>query len=278
MHGAFDDKSYMTSVPFKPHAWPVEYRRAIPDTIVGTAKWGQQWLLATTGLPRVVTGTTPGGMADAPIYFRQACRSKRSVRSVGHGVCWASNNGLCYHGQRGTFVMTERLLTKAQWRALNPASIIGANWGSWYVGFYDNGTTRQGFMIDTEKPDGIIWLNQGASGVFEDSVSETLFLVDTGNVIRKFDAGLVDSATFRSRVFRHPMATNPGAARIIGTTYPVTFSLWADGVLMVDARTITSDEGFRLPGGYVAEEFQVQVVGAGPLEAVFVAEEMADLP
>lgn len=277
MHGAFEDKSYRVCVPFKPHAWPVEYRRQIPDKIVGTAKWGQQWLITTTGLPRVVTGTTPAGMSDSPIYMRQACVSKRSVRSVGHGVCWASNDGLCYHGQRGTFVLTKSLLTKAQWRQISPSTIVGANWGEWYIGFYGGGTPG-GFMVNTIEPNGIIWLTQTADGVFEDSVSESLYLLTTGNVIRKWDGGAVASATFKSRVFRHPQPSCPSAARVVASTYPVTFSMWADGVLKVNAKSVTSDDVFRLPGGYMAEEFQVQISGTGPVEGVFVGEEVVDLP
>lgn len=277
MHGAFTSKQYMTCVPYKPHAWPVQYRRQVPDRIVGMAKWGQNLLLATTGQPRVVMGTTPGGMSDSPIYFRQACVSKRSVRSVGHGVCWASSAGLCYHGQQGTLILTERMLTKAQWRALVPDTIIGANWGDWYIGFYNDGT-RKGFMINTLQPDGVIWIDQGAYAVFEDQFSETLYLLDASNSIKKWDAGSVVSAYFKSKVFRHPYATNPGAARIVASTYPVTFSLWADGVLKVNAQTISNDNMFRLPGGYAAEEFQVKVEGTGPLEGVFVGEEAVDLP
>lgn len=277
MHGAHTGKQYLVCVPFKTHAWPVEYRRTVPDTIIGTAKWGQNWLLATSGLPRVVFGTTPGAMNDAPVYFKQACVSKRSVKGVGHGVCWASNNGLCYHGQKGTFILTDRLLSKAQWRALVPETIIGANWGDWYIGFYDDGV-RKGFMINTLQPDGIIWLSQGAYGVFEDSVSENLYLLDTGYAVRKWDSGAVGAATFKSKVFRHPIPTNPSVGRVVATTYPAAFSLWADGALKVNAQSITSDAPFRLPGGYVAEEFQVQISGTGPVEAVFVAEEVADLP
>ena len=277
MHGAFAGKAFQICVPFNPHAWPVEYLRIVPDTIVGTATFGENWLLATTGLPRLVTGSAPAGMAARPINFKQACVSKRSVKGVGHGACWASNNGLAYTGQLGTFLLTERLLTRAQWQALVPSTIIGAAWGEWYVGFYNDGT-RKAFMVNTVKPEGIIWLNQGAYGVFEDSISETLFILDAGNTIKKFDYGSVAAATFKSGVTRHPYATNPGAARVIATTYPVTFSLWADGDLKVSALSVTDDQGFRLPGGYEAEEFQAQIEGVGPAEALFVAEEMADLP
>jgi len=218
MHGAFFKKQYLTCQPFNPHAWPLQYRRQVPDRIVGSAKWGQNWLLATTGLPRVVMGTTPLAMVDAPRYFREACLSKRSVVGVGHGVCWASSRGLCYHGQLGTKVLTEFILTQAQWRALVPETIIGACWHDWYIGFYNDGT-RRAFMINTQRPqDGIIFVAQGAYAVFSDPLSDTLYLLDAGNVIKKWDAGTVGSATYRSRVFRHPRAVCPGAARIIATT------------------------------------------------------------
>jgi hypothetical protein len=277
MLGGNTAKQYLVCVPNSPHAWPVEYRRTVPEQIVGTATWGSNWFIATTGIPRVAFGTTPGGMADAPVRFKQACVSKRSVKGVGHGVCWASNNGLCYHGERGTFILTERLLTKAQWRALVPDTIIGASWGRWYIGFYNDGT-RKGFMIDTLQPDGIIWLEQGAYGVFEDTISENLYLLDTAYAVRKWDSGSVGSATFKSKVVRHPYETNPGAARIVASTYPVTFSLWANGNLVVNGKSVTNDQAFRLPGGYVASEFQAQATGTGPIEGVFIGEEVADLP
>ena len=276
MHGAFAGKAYSVCVPFNPHAWPVEYRRILSDTIVGTAAFGENWLIATTGKPRLVNGTSPLGMMGRPVNLKQACVSKKSVKGVEHGACWASNDGLCYHGQYGTKILTKNLLTKAQWRALVPSTIIGASWNGWYVGFYNDGT-RKGFMIDPANPVGIIWLTQGAFGVFEDSISETLFVLDTSNAIKKFDAGAAQSATFKSRVIRTPSPTNPGAARVIATTYPVTFKLWADGSLK-NTTTVADDDGFRLPGGYEAEEFQVQIEGAGAVEGVFVGESMGDLP
>lgn len=277
MHGGFHGKAWRVCVPFEAHAWPLEYRKMIPHTIVGSAAWGENWLLATTGQPYVVTGSAPMGMSARPIRWKQACVSKRSVRSVGHGVCWASNSGLAYHGQRGTFLLTKDVLTEAQWRALVPSTIIGACWGDWYIGFYNDGA-RKGFMVNTVAPAGIIFLTQGAYGVFEDTVSETLFLLDSGNLIKKWDAGSPVSATYRTGVIRHPYAVSPSSARVIATTYPVSLSMWADGTQVVNAMTISDDGGVRLPGDFEAEEFQFELTGTGPIEALFVGEEMMDLP
>jgi hypothetical protein len=278
MHGAFEGKSYSTCVPFTPHAWPIEYRRIIGDTIVGTASWGENWVLATTGIPRVVNGNSPLGMTARPVAgFKQACVSKRSVKGVGHGVCWASNDGLAYVGQAGPKILTDSILTKAQWRALVPSTITGASWGRWYIGLYNDGA-RKAFMIDTVDPQGIIWCDIEAYGAFSDSISETLYLLQAGNTIGKWDYGTKLDATFKSAVIRIPSEANPGAARIVATTYPVLFTLWADDDLKTYKMEVFDDEPFRLPGDYVASEFQVEITGKGPLEGVFIGTENADMP
>lgn len=276
MLGMFDGKQYMTCVPSNPHAWPIKFRRPVPDKIVGSAKWGQQWLLATTGIPRVVTGTTPLAMIDTPIYSSHACVSKRSVVGVGHGVVWASSKGLCYHGQLGTKMLTEDILTKEEWRALEPESMIGAHWGKWYICFYDNGTKR-GLMIDTRDPQGVIYLTQGAFAIFNDPINSELYLLDSGNVIRKWDTGTPQVATFKSKNFRLARGANPGAARIVGTTYPITFDFWSDGTQIVTDKVISNDSGFRLPAGSTPEEIQFRWRGTGPAELMLIGEEMVDL-
>lgn len=287
MMGGFDGKAYRACVPFKPWAWPIEYEKVVPDRIVGTATWGQSWLLVTSGLPRVVMGSSPASLSDQPVYFQQAGVSKRSVVGVGHGVCWASNDGLCYHGQLGTKVLTEPILKRAEWRALVPSTIIGAAWGRYYLGFFNDGT-RRGFMIDTIEPKGIVWLDQGAHAVFSDTVSQSLYLLDGVTTIRKWDSGAALSAIFKSKVVRHANETCPGAAAVAGTVFPVTFTLWANcrtdptdpaavAWQQVHTQAVTSSEPFRLPGGYLAREFQVQLQGPGPVEAVMLAEEMVDL-
>jgi hypothetical protein len=215
--------------------------------------------------------------AQPIVGFKQACRSKRSVKGVGHGVCWASNDGLAYYGSQGPRVLTAGILTKAQWRALNPDSIIGAAWGRWYIGFFNDGT-RRSFMIDTLQPDSIIWTDVGAYGTFEDSISETLYVLGAGNTIRKWDYGTQTEARAKSPVFRVPTEVNAGALRIVASAYPQRFSLWADGEQVVYQMEVFDDDPVRLPGGYVATEFQAQIDGNGPIEGVFVGEEFADLP
>jgi hypothetical protein len=278
MIGAHVGKSLRICVPDFPHAWPIEYEYILPYQIVGTAKFGTNWLAATTGIPYVLSGSRPGSMQQQPVQFDQACVSNRSVVSVKHGVCWASNEGLCYYGTNGPRILTADLLDVAEWRALVPSSIVGAHWKGWYLGFYNTGSARKGFMISTINPQGIIWLDQRAFGVFEDTINGSVYLLDSSFQIRKWYTGALLTATFKTGKTRANHETNPSRAMVVGTDYTgASLKVYADDVLKHTANP-TTREPFWLPGGYVGRDFQLELSGVGPLEAAILAEETQDLP
>lgn len=138
MLGGFTGKTYAVSFPNKPWAWPVEYQETLPDDIVGTGKWLQNWLILTTSQPYLVTGSSPLSLSNQPISFQQSCVSKRSIVGMGHGVCWAGPTGLCYVGQDGAKIITEGILTPEQWQELVPSTLVGARLERYYIGFFDN--------------------------------------------------------------------------------------------------------------------------------------------
>lgn len=284
MFGAHLGKSFLICVPGKPHAWPVAYQGVVPHSIVGTARFGTTWVLCTTGIPYYVSGTTPLGMlSPRPVEFEQACVSKRSVISVKHGVCWASNEGLCYVGSNGApRILTAPFLSVEDWQALVPSTIIGAHWKGWYLGFYNQGGTRKGFMVSTVDPQSIIWLDQGAFGVFEDTISGAVYLLGPysggSEPVRKWYTGSLLTATFKSGKQRADQESNPSVAMVVGTDYTsASLKVYADGVLK-HTKTLTSQDPYRLPGGYVGRDFQLELAGTGPLEGALIAEGMEDLP
>lgn len=271
----FVGKSYRSCFPYKPHAWPLKYERIVPDTVVGAAKWGQSVLLVTTGQPRVITGSSPSSLSDQPIFMKRAGGvSKRSIKGVGHGVCWASNDGLCYHGQRGTGILSQNFIEKATWRALTPAGIIGACIEPFYVGIY---SPTKAFMIDTTNPVGVVWLDIGGYGVFEDSVSSNLYIAGAGNTIKLWEAGAALTAIYKTAMERTAQPCNAVWARIDASTFPVTLKLWADGVL-VGTLTAPSRDPFRIPVHNTSELWQAEVSGVGPIEGFAVVSDIEELP
>lgn len=287
MIGGFDGKNYGVCEPNKPWAWPVEYQSPVLDDIVGTGKWLTNWLLLTNSQPYLVNGTSPLALSDSPTEFMQSCISKRSIASMGHGVCWASPNGLCYMGQGGAKLVTEGIFTPEQWAALAPSTMIGTRYENFYLGFYNDGSGLKGLLIDPLNPTGFIGLTQGAQGRFMDPVSERLYLQDTGNVIRRWNGGSALSVTFKTGVRRAPHLTNPAYGLVIGDTpISVAMTLYANALqtdgthawTAVFTGTVTAGVAFALPGGYMAQEFQAQLVTTGPIQGLIVVEEPDDLP
>lgn len=279
MIGGHLGKSLRICVPDFPHAWPIEYEYIVPHTIVGTAKFGNTWVAVTTGNPYLLTGSRPGSMQQQPVMFDQAGVGKRSVVSVKHGVCYASKDGLCYIGTNGPpRVLTAPFIDTATWQSLVPSSIIGAHWRGWYLGFYFDGVNRRGFMVNTLDPQGVIWLDQGAYGVFEDSISGSVYLLDSSYRIRKWYTGSLLTASFKTAKTRASHETNPSRALVVGTDYTgASLKVYADDTLR-HTQSLSSREPFWLPGGYVGRDFQLELSGTGPIEAALLAEETVDLP
>ena len=284
-------KSIQICYPYKPHAWPLKYQYSMPDTFVGAATWGQNVLIATTGYPRVSAGSAPGSMNPVPIYLaRAACVSKRTVKGVGHGVCWVSNTGICYHGQRGSAIITEGLISESDWQAMNPSQMFAANWGVYYLVRY---SATKVLMIDTTNPVGFITLDLAVSAFFEDTVSGKLYVATMGaglielpggggfadpREVREFAAGSAMTASYKSKEHRVKDPVCPAQARVIASQYPVTFSLWADGSPVVTDQSVTSEDNFPLPGGYMARYFEVKVSGTGPIEGYAVSTDVESMP
>ena len=288
MLGGFVGKSYMVCEPYKAWAWPVEYREILPDDIIGTGRWLQNWVILTTEQPYIVTGSGPLNMGHQPVEFRQACVSKRSVVSVGHGVAWASPNGLCYIGQGGAQVLTEGIFTPEQWQALNPSTMHCATWERYIMVFYDAGGTERGLMIDPlNVRDGVIHFTPEAIGTFYDPISDRLYLLRQNAVIARWNAGSVLQAVWKSPVMRAPVGTNAGYARIIAEEpVSVVFTLWANVLqpnqtrqwTQVFSATVTNSEPFALPSGYEAQEFQFQIASTGFVQGVMIGEDIDDIP
>jgi len=267
--------------PFKPYAWPAAYETLCTDKPIALGVFDKGLVIATTGRPRLVYGTVPEAMDDAPIELLAACVSVRSMVSLGHGVCWATPDGLAYVGSNGApRLLTANCMTVDDWQALNPSSIVGAQFKGRYFGFYDDGSGIKGFMVDPGNPDGIYFLAIGYSAALFDPLGERLYVLD-GTTIKQFDGGATPmTASFRSKVFRLPAPDNPGAAEVIADAYPVGLKVWAGvhggedgwpaGSLRADI-TVTSRDPFTLPGGYLADDLQFEVRSTKPVQGVVIA-------
>jgi hypothetical protein len=261
---------------YVPYAWPTEYDAIPPDgTPVGLGVFGQTLLVLTTGRPMVLSGSSPEAMDQQPLEIPQSCVSARSIVGMGAGVAWASNDGLCWYGAGGARVLTAGIMTREDWQALSPSSIVGCMYEGLYFGSYDNGAGRKGFMVDPSSTQGIYFLDVGYEAMHFDELQDQLYIA-SGTSVQRWDAGVPMTATFKSKVFKAPYPTNFSCAELVADSLPVTVRVFADGA-MVHEQALTERGPFRLPSGFMAYDWQVEIVTSGAVQGLVLANNMSEL-
>ena len=261
---------------YTPYAWPVAYE-VLPgtDRPVAMATFGQTLVVGTDGKPIVITGSSPDAMDEQPIEFLQSCIAPKSMIGMGHGVAWASPDGLAYIGNGGPRILTQNVMTREDWQALVPSTIVGAFYEGRYFGFYNDGSPKA-FCVDPSNPQGMYFMDFGCEAVYVDDQQDAMFVLNSTQV-QKWDAGSALTTTFKSKPYRMEKPTVGFAvAQVQCDAFPVTFKLYADGVLK-HTQTVTSLDPFRLPGGYYAYQFQIEVSGSTAVQFVDVAHSMAEI-
>lgn len=276
MLAGISDNSVRFCEPYVPYAWPVAYDVVPPDSKpVGLGVFGQSLLVLTTGRPVLVAGSSPESMDQQMLEIPQGCVSSKSIVSMGTGVAWASEDGLCWYGSGGARILTAGLMLREDWQALKPDTIVGKMYEGLYFGSYDDGSGWKGFLIDTNNPQGIFFLDTGYSAMHFDELMDQLYVLDGVNV-KKWDAGALMTVKARSKVFQNPKPINFSAAEVLADTYPVTFRLYAGGVLK-HTESVTNNNPFRLPSGFLAQSWQMEIEGTSAVQGVAIATAVAEL-
>lgn len=262
--------------PWKFYAWPLKYRLTTDYPIVGIGAYGSNIVVVTTGNPYLIMGTDPASMSMVKLAANQACVSKRSIASSGSGVVYASPDGLVMAGtsaQDGAEVITKQYFTRDEWQALNPSTMTGFIHDGRYYCFYDTGA----FIFDPLEPEaGLVYINTVATGGYVDPVKDALFL-QVGNNIVKWDAGATKKTlTWKSKVFVLPKPVNMSFGQVFAASYPVTCKVYADGALK-HTQTVANSSAFRLPGGFKAAEWEVQIEASVEIYSVYVSDSMEEL-
>lgn len=276
--GIDDDGRVRFCEAYVPYAWPLAY-----DTVINTGKAvalgvaGQNLVVLTDARPSVLSGTSPDSMDQMPMEFSQACVSPESVASMGSGVAWASGDGLCWWGPgTGPRILTAGIMTRDDWQALKPDTIVGQMYEGLYLGSYDDGTGRKAFLIDPANPTGLYFLDAGYEAMHFDELQDQLYILN-GTSVQRWDAGTTSmTVRARSKEFRAPAPMNFGAAEVVADAYPVMFRVFADGVLK-HTQAVTSRDPFHLPSGFMALDWQFEVETTGAVQGCAVATSVREL-
>ena len=129
------------------------------------------------------------------------------------------------------------------------------------------------FVFDGKNPEiGLSTGDELALNVFLDILTDTLYYTD-GSSIFAWEGGSTNQTyTWKSGKLRLASPVNLGGAIVEAESYvDVVFRLYADGVLK-HTQTVVDNEPFRLPGGYLSNIYEVDLVGTDIVSRVSIAE------
>jgi hypothetical protein len=224
----------------------------------------------------VLTGTEPGSMVQSNVSIPYVCLSKRSVLKLQTGIVYAAAEGLIQVGASGVTNLTDGIITSKEWMAYSPGSFSAYSIDGRYIAFFDTGTRQAGLVIRLGSNASFQETDLYATAGYYEAKANTLYLVVSNTSLRKWDAGPALTYTWRSKAQRYGTGYTMSAARVEAASYPVTFKLYADGVLK-HTQSVANANAFRLPGGYTAKRFYYEVTGTPQIHAVSYATSIDDL-
>ena len=273
----FAGNTLLFSEAFLPHSYPLANQLTTKDDIVAIASIASGLLVTTKGKPLMASGTDPSAMAMVEIDANLPCTNKRSLVDMGEYAIYASPDGLVLASNSGIQLITQQILTRDQWQSeYYPANVEAYEYEGKYIGFTFDGSdnsTKKGFLFDPRGgKNAFVNLDFYATAGFNDREEDRLYLVIDG-VLKDFAANSTRrSYSWKSKVFYTNRPICPGVAKVSADSYSsLTFKLFADGSLK-HTQTVTNANIFRLPGGYQAKSFEIQLEGTDTINEVCVYE------
>jgi len=278
------------SEPGMPHAWPVKYRQKLDFKGVGLGVFGSSVACLTTGHPEVSTGTHPANMNKEKIEIQQACVSKRGIVDAGYFIIYPSPDGLVPIGIGQSGIATSQIHTKYEFETVTPSSIRAYYYDDRYYGFSVGANGISGFVIDMKHPEvGMFWLDHDADAGYYDPEGDDLYLVKTTGGIQTLSKFEKDPTLMQkqwwSKHYLFPRHFNMAVAVVHALSYTdIVFELWAvikgatsDDWTLVHTQNVTDDQPFRLPSGYLSQEYQIRLSGSDRFIYTAAAESMTEL-
>jgi hypothetical protein len=117
-----------------------------------------------------------------------------------------------------------------------------------------------------------------AAGVFLDIEEDGLYFTDTVN-IHKWEGNIAAKHTYtwRSGKIRLPSMVNLGAVLVEAESYlSVIVKLYANGIL-ITSLAISNNQPHRLPGGYISNIYEIEIISQDVVTGVSVATNIFEL-
>jgi hypothetical protein len=281
------------SEPYMPHAWPDEYRKTVQDDVVAIAVYAQTVVIATKGKPYLGTGTDPASFTLEQLDLDAPCLNKGGMVSIGSGVMYPTPDGLAFVSAQEQRIITLQHVSKTQWAALWSSTMDAIFHDGRYIAFSRQAGKRT-LIIEYNQATGLNISDASVQGrapaIDPDDDSLNFILVNglTQNTRYRFEGDTTAlTADWQGKVWTLPHAVNLSLGRVFASGYPVTLTvryanLQANGQtggVITDSYQITvqGSEPFRLPGGFLSREYQLEVQSAFAVQSIVLTDDCDDL-
>ena len=272
---------------FRPHAWPSALAITVQHDVVGLGVFGNTCVVCTSGAPAAVTGVKSSTMTLTQTTTAAPCLSRGSIVSGVEGVYFASDNGLVLFGPSGIKVVTEEVIDRDQWLTdYKPLTLRACYTRGQYIALRGADGARDGFMmspvIQSTGLNGVV-----AASVFTDAKdigvdlwSGRGWLIDNGALYEWQPAGGTNSTLrWRSKEVHIPEPGNMSVSQVFfdeaGAT--VRMRVWADRRLVYDQPVTGNGNEFRLPSGFKATIWQLEIEANTTVHSVHMASTVTEL-
>lgn len=282
----FSKNQVCIAEPNLPHAWNPLNRYTTDYPIVGGGKFDNTIVAVTEKTTHIITGYSPDTFDGQETPIPHGCVAKRSITEGSFGVGYAAERGYIVIGPAGPQVISEPYFSEDEWAEQDLSSMIAAVWNDRIIWFVDvNSTSQTGYLFDPRNPEqGLIALeNPFGSGssnkigaFYADPLTKELWMVSRGGNLRRFDYGTGSMPMrWRSRDVLVPYETHFPVGRVrADATAQWRFVLYADGVER-HSEEATGTATFRMPRGYRARRFAVQIENSADADDSVLSVEIA---
>ena len=281
------------SEPYLPHAWPDEYRKTTQDDIVAHAVYAQTDVIATKGKPYLGTGTDPASFTLQQLDLDAPCLNKGGMCSVGSGVMYPTPDGLAFVSATEQRIITLQHVSKKQWAAMWSNTMEAIFHDGRYIAF-SRESGKPSLIIEYKPETGLNISDMTTLGrapaIDPDDDSLNFILVNGSqqNTRYRFEGSTTSlTADWQGKVWTLPHAVNLSLGRVFASGYPVTLTVrYANlqpngqtGGVITDSYQVTvqGSEPFRLPGGFLSREYQLEVQSAFAVQSIVLTDNCDEL-
>jgi hypothetical protein len=275
--------------PYRPHAWPVAYQISVESAIVGLGVVGQTLIVCTTTFPYAATGINPSNMSLSKIGVYEPCLSRASIVSSTDGVFYISPNGLMLAVPGRVQNITRAFITKDIWLTqYAPSTLRAVRFG---LSYFAVGTTA-GVLIDPVDQRialSTLAFSPAVKNIQIDNWSGEALLIRDNKLywLDLGDTNIREPYLWRSRILQTSKKQNMEAVKVffsipagaptlasqpntnlnqtLAANQYALLRVYADGRLVVTRELRVSGEQIRLPSGFKADFWQIEVEGRVPI-------------